>query len=52
VAVDDDDQVTEVYRGRKYERLRRIKAKYDPDNVFSSNPDILPGNASVSDKCR
>jgi FAD/FMN-containing dehydrogenase len=44
MAIDDDDRVTEAYRGNKYERLTTIKAKYDPDNVFSSNPNIPPGN--------
>jgi hypothetical protein len=42
MAFDDDDRVTEAYRGSKHERLRAIKGKYDPENVFSSNPNIRP----------
>jgi FAD/FMN-containing dehydrogenase len=45
-AVDDDARVTEAYRGEKYERLARIKTQYDPDNVFSKNPNIKPAVVS------
>ena len=30
LAIDDDERVKEAYRGGKYERLARIKSKYDP----------------------
>jgi FAD/FMN-containing dehydrogenase len=44
MAVDDDDRVRDAYRGGKYERLAMIKAKYDPANIFNSNPNIQPAN--------
>jgi FAD/FMN-containing dehydrogenase len=46
MAVDDDDRVRDAYRGGKYERLAEIKAKYDPDNIFHKNPNILPANGT------
>ncbi|RAU94670.1 FAD-linked oxidase [Mycobacterium colombiense] len=49
MAIDDEDRVKEAYRGEKYQRLATIKAKYDPDNVFNSNPNILPGGIVESD---
>jgi len=37
----DEDRVRNSY-GAKYERLRQIKAAYDPDNLFHLNPNIPP----------
>ncbi|WP_405063710.1 FAD-binding oxidoreductase [Kribbella sp. NBC_01505] len=37
----EDDRIKASY-GSKYERLQQIKAKYDPDNVFHRNQNILP----------
>jgi FAD/FMN-containing dehydrogenase len=45
MAIDDGERVREAYRNGKYERLAAIKAKYDPDNIFSSNPNIPPAKA-------
>jgi hypothetical protein len=44
LAYDDDGRVRETYRNGKYERLATIKAAYDPDNIFNSNPNIVPTN--------
>ncbi|MCV7028003.1 FAD-binding oxidoreductase [Mycobacterium sherrisii] len=42
LAYDDDARVRDAYRNGKYERLATVKAKYDPDNVFNNNPNIVP----------
>ncbi len=38
---DEDDTAAGAY-GRTIERLARIKAVYDPDNVFQLNQNIKP----------
>jgi FAD/FMN-containing dehydrogenase len=39
---DDDVRIGEAYGADSYRRLAAIKARYDPDNVFHHNKNIVP----------
>lgn len=39
---DEVDRIAEAY-GPNYRRLKELKEKYDPDNLFRSNQNIRPG---------
>ncbi len=41
LAEDDPSRTASAYRSN-YERLRRVKAKYDPDNLFRVNRNVPP----------
>ncbi len=43
---DEDDEAAGAY-GRTIERLQRIKAIYDPDNLFQLNQNIKPAGRAV-----
>jgi FAD/FMN-containing dehydrogenase len=38
-----EDRIRQAYGAEKYDRLKALKRKYDPDNFFSLNQNIPPG---------
>jgi FAD/FMN-containing dehydrogenase len=38
-----DDRIHDAY-GKNYDRLVKIKTKYDPDNLFRANKNIVPAD--------
>ena len=45
LAPSSPERIREVY-GENYPRLARIKAQYDPANLFRSNQNVLPAGHS------
>ena len=41
LGVEGQERVKEAY-GKNYERLAQLKRKYDPDNFFHMNQNIIP----------
>jgi FAD/FMN-containing dehydrogenase len=41
---DGEARIRAAYPGRTWDRLQEIKARYDPDNLFRLNQNILPAN--------
>jgi FAD/FMN-containing dehydrogenase len=46
--MDESAGRVEATYGNNYSRLRRIKAKYDPDNLFRVNQNIAPAEAAAA----
>jgi hypothetical protein len=46
------DRVRAAYPGATWERLRRVKERYDPENVFHLNQNIPPANDVRNDEFR
>ena len=42
IAADEADRVPSAYGPENYSRLRELKSKYDPANLFHNNPNVPP----------
>jgi hypothetical protein len=47
VGDEGDDRVRAAYPGATWDRLRAVKATYDPGNLFHRNHNIPPADATV-----
>ena len=45
VADEGEARIADAYNARSFARLRAIKAKYDPGNLFRMNQNIRPALA-------
>ena len=39
---DGEEQIRQAYGAKKYDRLKALKRRYDPDNLFRLNHNIRP----------
>jgi len=46
VREEDDERLRQIYPGETWERLRDVKTRYDPDNVFRRNHNVPPRTTS------
>jgi hypothetical protein len=37
-----EERIRHAYRAKKYDRLKELKRRYDPDNLFRLNRNIRP----------
>jgi FAD/FMN-containing dehydrogenase len=42
---EDEETIRAAYPGANWERLRELKRRYDPDNLFRRNHNIPPAGA-------
>ncbi|MGH8827432.1 MAG: FAD-binding oxidoreductase, partial [Jiangellaceae bacterium] len=47
LGAEGDDRVRAAYSATTFDRLRHLKDRYDPDNVFRSNQNITPTRAGT-----
>src|SRR5690242_19426290 len=47
LGIEGEDRVRDAYGAQKFERLTRLKARFDPDNVFRLNQNICPATTSA-----
>ncbi|HEU5388931.1 MAG TPA: BBE domain-containing protein [Streptosporangiaceae bacterium] len=48
LGIEGEDRVRDAYGAQKFERLTRLKARFDPDNAFHLNQNIRPATTSAA----